>query len=255
MRKAAIVVNDTALLMNGDIKAPFLKHLAELRSSILQSVLAVAVMFVPCYYFRFELLKIIIAPVLSALPPGSSLIFTNPVEGFTSLIAASLFSSVALSSPFILYRIWRFIAPGLYAGERRGLFLFVFFGTVLFFTGILFCHSLVAPRALEFLLGKHSSDFFSAMPSLSRSLSFLLTMCLGFAAVFEFPLIAFFLSRWGVVTPQTLAASRKYAYLIGSVLTAVITPTTDFVSMMFLFIPLVMFYEAGIITARMFAKR
>ncbi len=241
--------------MNGDTKAPFLKHLAELRSAVLQSVIAVAVMFVPCYYFRFELLKTIMAPVLSALPAGSSLIFTNPAEGFTSLIAASLFSSLALSSPFILYRVWHFIAPGLYQQERKGLFLFVFFGTVLFFTGILFCHSLAAPRALAFLLGEHSGDFFSAMPSLSRSLSFLLTMCLGFGAVFEFPLIAFFLSRWGVVTHRTLTASRRYAYLIGSLLTAVITPTTDFASMMFLFIPLVVFYEAGIVTARVFGKR
>lgn len=236
-------------------KAPFLQHLAELRRVLLQSVLAVAALFVPCYFFRFQLLEIIVAPAVSALPPGSSLIFTRPSEGFVALVQASLFAALLLATPFILHRLWSFLAPGLRPGEKKGLVSFVFFGTALFFAGVAFCHAVVAPRALAFLFGESSPEFLSPMPSVSRTLSFLLSMCLGFGAAFEFPLAAFFLSKWGVVTAEGLAAARKYAYLACAVIAAVITPTTDFASMMFLLLPFALFYEAGILAAKIFGRR
>ncbi len=238
--------------MNGETKAPFLKHLVELRKAVLQSVAAIAVLFIPCYFFRFRLLELMVEPVTSALPPESSLIFTKPSEGFVSLIQAALFTASVLAAPFVLHRVWSFIAPGLRPEERKGLFSFVFFGTVQFFAGVYFCHAVAAPRMFKFLLGEHSTEFLSAMPSLGQSLSFLMSMCLGFGAVFEFPLIVFFLSKWGLVTADGLRAARKYAYVIGTFLAAVITPTTDFASMMFLFVPLALFYEAGIVTAKIF---
>ncbi|WP_462137074.1 twin-arginine translocase subunit TatC [Candidatus Mycalebacterium sp.] len=242
--------------MSDDTKAPFLKHLSELRSVVLQSALVVAALFIPCYtFFRFPLLRIIVSPAVDALAGEQTLIFTKPSEGFSALVASCLFTAFVLASPFILYKTWRFIAPGLKTAEKKGLTVFVLFGTALFLSGVLFCHSVVAPRALVFLLTEHSSDFVVAMPSLGQTLSFLLTMCLGFGIVFEFPLVSFFLSRWGIVSARTMSASRKYAYVIGALASAVITPTTDPTSMMFLFLPIVIFYEAGIFVARLAERK
>ncbi len=238
-----------------DSKAPFLKHFAELRKVVLHSVLVVIALFFPCYLFRIRLLELIVRPVTSALPEGGSLIFTKPSEGFVALIQASVFAAFVLASPFILYRIWRFIAPGLRSKEKKGAVSFVLFGTVQFFTGVWFCHAVAAPRAFAFLLAEPSAHFLSAMPSVGQSLSFLMSMCLGFGVVFEFPLIALLLSRWGVVTAAQLGAARKYAYVAGTAIIAVITPTTDFASMMFLLVPLAVFYEAGIVAARVFGAK
>lgn len=240
--------------MNGDSKASFLKHLAELRKAVLQSVLAVIVLFVPCYFFRFRLLELTVEPVTSALGADGSLIFTKPSEGFVSLVQVSFFAAIVLAAPFILHRIWRFTEPGLRPKEKKGLISFVFFGTVQFFAGVYFCHAVVAPRAFAFLLGQNSADFVSAMPSLGQSLSFLVSMCLGFGAVFEFPLIVYFLSRWNLVTAAGLRSYRKYAYVGGTLFVAVITPTTDFASMMFLLVPFALFYEAGIVVAKVSRK-
>ncbi len=241
--------------MTDEAKAPFLKHLAELRTVILHCFIAVAALFFPFYAFlRFDLLRLVTEPVVSALPPGQTLIFTKPSEGFAALVAVSLFFAFMSAMPFILYKIRKFIAPGLRETEKKWLSFFVFFGTVSFVTGVFFCHSQVAPRAMDFLLGENSSDFVRAMPSLGQSLSFLLTMCLAFGIVFEFPLVAFTLSRLGIVNAKTLGGARKYSYLAGSVLAAVITPTTDLASMMFLLIPIFVFYEAGIIIAKFFGK-
>lgn len=242
--------------MSDDTRAPFLKHLSELRSAVLQSLLVVGALFVPCYMLlRFPLLRAVVSPAVSALPEGSVLIFTKPSEGFSALVAVCLFASFALAMPFILYKAWSFIAPGLKTAEKRSVTVFVLFGTALFLAGVLFCHGVVAPRAMEFLLQEHSSDFVAAMPSLGRTLSFLLAMCMGFGIVFEFPLAAFFLSRWGVVSAKAMSVSRKYAYVAGAVLSAFITPTTDIASMMFLFVPIAVFYEVGIVTARMAGKK
>ncbi len=242
--------------MSDEAKAPFLKHLSELRSVVLQSVLVVAALFIPCYmFFRFPLLRAIVSPAMDALSAEQTLIFTKPSEGFSALVASCLFTAFVLAAPFILYKVWRFIAPGLKMNEKRELTIFVLCGTALFLSGVLFCHSIVAPRALAFLLTEHSSDFVVAMPSLGQTLSFLLTMCLGFGIVFEFPLVSFFLSRWGVVSARTMSMARKYAYVIGALLSAVITPTTDMISMMFLLLPIVIFYEMGIFVARVAERR
>lgn len=240
--------------MNTDSKAPFIRHLAELRKAVLRPVLLIIVFFIPCYFVRFDILRLAVEPVVSALPEGGGLIFTKPGEGFAALVMSSLFAAFMLALPFTLYSLWGFIAPGLKRGERRSVAIFVFAGTVLFCAGVFFCYRLAAPRALEFLLSEHSSDFMTAMPSVGQSLSFLLTLCFSFGVVFEFPLVAFLLSRWGVVSAKGFAGGRKYAYVAGAMAAAVITPTTDIVSMMFLLVPLAVFYEAGIVTAKVFGK-
>lgn len=221
-----------------------------MRKAIIRSALAGAALFPLCWHFRFEIMRKLVEPATSALPPGGELIFTRPSEGFGALVGAAAASAFVLSMPFTLYNLWRFVSPGLKAKEKKDAGIFIAAGTALFLAGVLFCHSIAAPRAMQFLLAGQSADFMSAMPSLGQTLSFLLTLCVSFGIVFEFPLAAFFLAKWGIADARRLASARKYAYVAGALASAVLTPTTDIASMLMMFVPLVVFYEAGIVTAR-----
>lgn len=236
--------------MSEDTKAPFLAHLSELRKVIIRSALAGAALLPLCWHFRFEIMRKVVEPATSALPPNGELIFTRPSEGFGALVGAAVAAAFTLSMPFTLYNIWRFVSPGLKTKEKKDAVIFIAAGTALFAAGVVFCHSIAAPRAMQFLLAGQSADFMSAMPSVGQTLSFLLTLCVTFGIVFEFPLAAFFLAKWGIADAGSLARARKYAYVAGAVLAAVLTPTTDIASMLMMFAPLVVFYEAGILTAR-----
>lgn len=233
-----------------DTKAPFLSHLSELRKSVIRSALAVAALFPLCWHFRFEIMRKAVEPATAALPPGGELIFTRPSEGFGALVGAAAAAAFVLAMPFTLYNLWRFVSPGLKRREKRDAAVFIASGSALFFAGVVFCHAVAAPRAMEFLLAGQSADFMSAMPALGQTLSFLLTLCVSFGIVFEFPLAAFFLSKWGIADSRRLAAARKYAYVAGAVGAAVLTPTTDMASMLMLFAPMVLFYEIGVWVAR-----
>jgi len=233
----------------------FLKHAEELRKRIIYSVIPILVFFIPCYIFSKQLFELLMRPIIGNLPEGSSLIFTRPAEGFLTYLKVSLFFSFFLSVPFILYNIWHFVSPALYKNEKRVVIPLVTFGTAFFILGALFCYFLAAPRGLEFLLGEYTTQYVKAFPSIKEALSFLTALMLGFGLVFEFPLVIFILSRLGLVTAGFLARQRKYALLINAVLAAFITPTTDAVSMMFMLVPLFIFYELGIVIAKIFGKK
>ncbi len=233
----------------------FLEHAEELRRRVIYSVIPVIVFFIPCYLFSKQLFELLMRPIIGSLPEGSSLIFTRPAEGFLTYLKVSLFASFFLSFPFILYNVWHFVSPALYKKERKVIVPLVTFGTIFFITGALFCYFVAAPQGLRFLLGEYTTEYVRALPSIKEALSFLTALMIGFGLVFQFPLIIFILSRLGLVTSEFLARQRKYALLINSVLAAFITPTTDAVSMMFMLIPLFIFYELGIVIARIFAKK
>ena len=233
----------------------FLEHAEELRKRIIYSVIPILVFFVPCYLFSKQLFDLLMRPIILSLPEGSSLIFTRPAEGFLTYLKVSLFFSFFLSVPFILYNAWHFVSPALYKREKRVVIPLVTFGTLFFILGALFCYFVAAPQGLRFLLGEYTTEYVKAFPSIKEALSFLSALMIGFGVVFEFPLIIFILSRLGLVTGEFLARQRKYALLINAVVAAFITPTTDAVSMMFMLIPLFIFYELGIVIAKIFAKK
>ncbi len=233
----------------------FLEHIEELRKRIIYSVIPLLVFFAPCYLFSKQLFDLLMGPIIKSLPEGSSLIFTRPAEGFLTYLKVSLFFSFFLSVPFILYNAWHFVSPALYKKERRVVVPLITFGTLFFVAGALFCYFVAAPQGLRFLLGEYTTEYVKAFPSIKEALSFLTALMIGFGLVFEFPLVIFILSRLGLVTAGFLARNRKYALLINAVLAAFITPTTDAVSMMFMLVPLFVFYELGIIIAKIFGKK
>lgn len=236
-------------------KMSFLDHLSELRMRILWSLLAVAILFVPAYYFSNEIFEFLMKPLVENLPEGSSLIFTRPAEGFTTYLKVSFFAALIAAVPFILYQAWKFVAPALYKEEKQVVVPFIIFGSLFFLAGAAFCYYVASPPAFKFLLNEYSSDYVKAFPTIREALSFFMALIFGFGLVFEFPLIIFILARIGVVTSSWLRKQRKYAIIISALIAAMLTPTTDAISMMLMFVPIVIFYELGIVVAWIFGKK
>ena len=236
-------------------KMSFIDHLGELRRRLLWSLLAVGILFIPAYYFSNELFEFLMKPIIENLPEGSSLIFTRPAEGFTTYLKVSFFAALFLAVPFILYQAWRFIAPALYKEEKQIVIPFIFFGSLFFGLGAAFCYYIASPPAFNFLLNEYSSEYVKAFPTISEALSFFMALIFGFGLVFEFPLIIFILARIGIVTSKWLREKRKYAVVVSAMIAAILTPTTDAISMMLMFVPIIIFYELGILVAWLFGKK
>lgn len=236
-------------------KMSFLDHLTELRRRLIWSILAIAILFVPAYYFSNEIFDFLMKPLIENLPEGSSLIFTRPAEGFTTYLKVSFFAALLLAVPFILYQAWKFIAPALYKQEKQVVVPFILFGSLFFAAGAAFCYYVASPPAFKFLLNEYSSEYVKAFPTIREALSFLMALIFGFGLVFEFPLIIFILARIGIVTSKWLREKRKYAIVISAMIAAMLTPTTDAISMMLMFVPIIIFYELGILVAWLFGKK
>ena len=241
--------------MTEEEKMTFLEHVEELRRRILWSLAAVLICFIPTYAFSERLFDILMRPIIKSLPEGSTLIFTRPAEGFMTYLKVSLFAALALAVPFILYQAWRFVAPALYKHEKQIVIPFILFGTLFFALGASFCYFVAAPPAFKFLLSEYSSDYVKAFPTIGEALSFFMALLFGFGLVFEFPLVVFVLARLGIVDSHMLSNKRRYAIFICGIAAAVITPTTDALSMMFMLVPLIVFYEIGILVAWIFGKK
>lgn len=236
-------------------KMSFLDHLGELRQRLLWSLLAVVIFFIPSYYFSNEIFEFLMKPLIENLPEGSSLIFTRPAEGFTTYLKVAFFAAVIMAVPFILYQGWKFVAPALYKEEKRIIIPFIVFGSLFFAAGAAFCYYVASPPAFKFLLNEYSSDYVKAFPTIREGLSFFMALIFGFGIVFEFPLIIFILARIGLVTSKWLREKRKYAIVLSAVIAAMLTPTTDAISMMLMFVPIIVFYELGIVVAWLFGKK
>jgi len=194
-------------------------------------------------------------PLIENLPEGSSMIFTRPAEGFTTYLKVSFFAALFMAVPFILYQAWKFIGPALYKEEKQVVVPFILFGSLFFAAGAAFCYYIASPPAFKFLLNEYSSEYVKAFPTIREGLSFLMALIFGFGLVFEFPLIIFILARVGVVTSKWLREKRKYAIIISAMIAAILTPTTDAISMMLMFVPIIVFYELGILVAWIFGKK
>ncbi|MGE5443301.1 MAG: twin-arginine translocase subunit TatC [Ignavibacteriales bacterium] len=241
--------------MTEEIRMTFIEHLEELRRRLLWSLAAIAVCFIFTYNFSRQIFDILMQPIIRNLPQGSTLIFTRPAEGFTTYLKVAFFAAIVLALPFILYQLWRFVAPALYKHERQIAIPFILFGTVFFAIGAAFCYFVAAPPAFKFLLSEYSSQYVKAFPSIGEALSFFMALILGFGIVFEFPLIVFVLAKLGIVDADMLKRKRRIAILVNTVAAAIITPTTDAFSMMLMLVPLLVFYELGILVAWVFGKK
>lgn len=236
-----------------DEKLPFTSHLAELRTRLIRSFIAVGIGFLISYAYVEQIFEFLMAPMIQAMPAGSNLVFTTLTEGFFTYFKLALTSGICLAFPVILYQLWRFIAPGLLEHEKRYALPFALSVTFFFVLGATFCYYVVFPSIFRFLMG-FSSDIIRPMPSIKDYLDFSSKMLLTFGLIFEFPPIVFFLSKVGVLKGAWLARQRRYAIVLIFIISAVITPP-DVVSQILMALPMMVLYELGIIIARVFGKK
>ena len=227
----------------------FLEHFGILRASLIKIVLVMVILFIPAFYYRELLMELALIPITDSLPENSKIIFTKPAEGLSSNVRISFLTSFILTFPLIIYEIWAFIKPALYKNERKSSAIVIVIGTLLFFIGAFLCYKFVAPVTFNILINEYSSDSITALPNVSDTLGFLSSIILSFGIIFEYPLIIYILSKFGVTSSKFLSSKRKYSILISTVISAVLTPTTDVFSMLFMLVPLVLFYEIGILVS------
>jgi sec-independent protein translocase protein TatC len=236
-----------------DEKMPFLGHLEELRKRLIACAIAAGAGFVISYIFAERLFQLLILPLKAQLPEGDRLIYTNLPEMFITYLKSALVSGILVSSPYIFYQLWMFVAPGLYHRERKYVVPFVVFSTILFVGGALFGYFVVFPFGFKFFLG-FSNDSIQALPSVKQYFSFSIKLLFAFGLVFELPVIVFFLTKIGVVTPALMKRKRKYAILMTFIMAAILTPP-DVITQLMMAGPLILLYEISILVAKMAARK
>ncbi|GAB6904357.1 Sec-independent protein translocase protein TatC [Desulfosarcina cetonica] len=235
-----------------DDKIPFTAHLEELRRRLIISFIAVGVGFVVCYGFKEKLFQILTHPLITVMKQGDTLIYTGLPEAFFTFLKVSFLGGLMLASPVIIYQFWMFVAPGLYAREKKLLLPIVFLSSVFFVGGALFGYFIVFPFGFQFFLG-FATETIRPMPSMKEYLGFSAKLLLAFGLVFELPLVITFLARLGIVSVDFLKKNRKYAILLFFVVAAILTPP-DVVTQAMMAGPLMVLYEISILGARIFGK-
>jgi sec-independent protein translocase protein TatC len=228
----------------------FVSHLVELRDRMVRSLIAIVIGFGllwiwPGYAALYDFLA---APLIQTLPAGSKMIATGVITPFLIPLKVGLMAAFLLVLPYVLYQAWAFVAPGLYAHEKKLVLPLVISSTLLFFVGVAFCYYIVFKQVFMFIAGFAPASITPA-PDIEQYLSFVLTMFLAFGVAFEVPVALIVLVRMGVVTIQQLRDFRGYFVVCAAIAAAVVTPP-DVVSMLALLIPMCLLYEVGIIAAR-----
>jgi sec-independent protein translocase protein TatC len=226
----------------------FLEHLDELRRRVIYSCLGVLAGIVVSFAFIDRIYTFLMAPAVASLPPEGRLIYTQPGEAFSLYIYISLISGAVVAAPFIMYQVWRFIAPGLYSNEKRFAVPFVVFSTLGFFGGAAFNHYIAFPFVMIFFASFNTPDL-TFMPKLADVFGLYAKMLIGLGIVFQMPAVMFFLAKMHVVTARFLIVKFKYALLAFIVVAAVITPTGDPVNLMIFTAPMIALYGISIVIA------
>lgn len=239
-----------------DDQLPLTAHLEELRKRLMIAAGSWFLAFCACYVVAEKLFQFIAGPVRAALPEGSSLVFINATEPFFTYLKISAIAGVMVALPIILWQVWGFIAPGLYAHEKRFAIPFVLVSCLCFGAGAYFGFTFVFPTVFTFLIGYGTSVAgINAMLSMSSYLTLSSQLLLAFGLVFELPVVIFFLARMGVVDYKWLAKNRKYALLAAFIVGGILTPSPDVFSQISVAVPFYVLYEVGALGARFFGKK
>lgn len=232
----------------------FLEHLDELRRRLVASAISLAIGTVIAVFFIDRIFTFIMQPLYEKLPKGSTLIYTEPTEAFMLKVKIALLSGLVIGAPLIMAQLWLFIAPGLYAREKRFALPFVLAASVFFVSGAAFNHYVLFPLAWTFLAG-FSTDYMMFMPRIAPVFSLYAMLLLAMGLIFEMPVVILMLAKMGLVTASFLWKNIKYAVLIIFVASAVITPTGDVVTQSLMAGPMVALYILSIGLAWVFGKR
>lgn len=233
---------------------PFTSHLEELRKRLIICCVVVGVAFFVAFGFKEGLFRILMGPLIGALPPGQKMIFTALPEAFFVYLEVSIISAILATMPIILYEVWLFVVPGLYAHERRFLMPLVTLSIFFFAGGVLFAYWVVFPFAFKYLLG-FETEVVRPLPAMREYLSLVSALLLAFGLIFELPLVLTMLARFGMVTDRFLSKNRKYAALIAFVTAAIVTPTPDVFNQCLMAGPIIVLYEVSIWGAKVFGKK
>jgi sec-independent protein translocase protein TatC len=235
-------------------KMSFLDHLEELRKRLIVVIIAIAVGFIACWNFADKIYAWVQAPLTKFLPPGDQkLAYTHLTEPFMLYMKVAFFAAIFAASPIMMWQVWRFISPGLYKRERRYAAPFIIFATAFFLLGGYFGYRVILPGACAFFV--ETGKQFKQMIKIDEYFSFASTIMLASGAVFETPILIFFLARLGIVTPAFLMQKFKYAVVLAFIIAAVVTPTPDMVMQSFLALPIIGLYLLGVGVAYLFGKR
>ena len=228
----------------------FLDHLEELRRRIIWSLLAVAIGFGLCWYYVARIYAYMQVPIMEALRNhhlDQKLVYLNPTEPFNMYLKVGFIAGVFVASPFVLYQVWAFIAPGLYRHEKRYVMPFMFSSVGLFIAGGLFGYKMVYPAALDFLIGYGAQ--FQPMITIGEYTDLFLTIIVGLGIIFEMPILVFFLALMGVISAGWMWRNLRYSILVIFIIAAIVTPTTDILNMCLFAAPMVVLYVVSIFIA------
>ena len=203
-----------------------LEHLDELRSRIIKACLAIGAGMLVSSYFVDRIADVLLAPARRALGIDTGIITTVPGEGFAYTLDIALIGGVVLASPFVMYQVWRFVAPGLYATERRLAIPFVLMAACGTVAGALFSHFIVFPSTMAFF-DAFNRPWMKAMPRLADTFSLYKTLLIAMVAVFQLPTLVLFLARLGIVSAGLLWRNLRYAILASFIVAAVLTSSPD----------------------------
>jgi sec-independent protein translocase protein TatC len=231
-----------------DVQMPFTAHLAELRSRLIKSALAVTIGIVACYAVVDDIFAILAAPLRRLQIRGLTLIGTSVTEAFFTKLKISFIAAVIIASPVLLWQAWQFIAPGLYEHEKRYSRSFVLFGSIFFVSGAAFCYAVVIQHGLQFLLQRYEAIDIQPLLQVGDYLSVVSRLVLAFGVMFELPVLAFFLARVGLIDHRFLIRHSRYAIVAIALFAAVLTPP-DLISQVLLMVPLTLLYGISIAVA------
>ncbi|MDH3197132.1 MAG: twin-arginine translocase subunit TatC [Candidatus Krumholzibacteria bacterium] len=226
----------------------FLQHLEELRGVLIRSAVALVAATVVCWFFSARLVDLLVGDL-----PVDHLNFFAPAEAFMVRLKVSLVTGAMAAFPYVIYQVWSFVSPGLFAGERKRVYPVVVTATVLFYVGVAFCYLVLIPLVLDFLLG-FGTDKVMPLLSVSAYFAMVARLCFTFGLVFQLPIVVFVLSLTGLVTPSLLLRQWRWAVLIVFVVAAILTPP-DPASQVLMAVPVLLLYIGSVFVAHVALKR
>ncbi len=239
--------------MSESAQETFISHLIELRERLVRCLLAFGIAFIPTFFYAAELYDLLASPMIRTLPHGSKMIATGVITPFFIPMKIAMMVALLAVLPVLLYQAWAFVAPGLYAHEKKLVLPLVVSSTLLFFIGMAFCYFFVFGMVFDFI-ARFAPKSISVAPDIEAYFNFVLGMFIAFGVTFEVPVIVVVLVLTGVVTVEKLREIRPYVIVGAFVVAAVVTPP-DVVSQLLLAIPLCLLYEVGIFVAQFVQKR
>ncbi|MCD6027215.1 MAG: tatC [Solimicrobium sp.] len=232
--------------------ASFISHLIELRDRLVRISLVVIAVFLALMPFASSIFDLLAAPMMQALPAGAHMIATGVITPFLIPVKITLVVALIISLPWVLYQVWAFVAPGLYAHEKKLVAPLVVGSSALFMAGMAFCYFFVF-RVVFTFVNQFAPKSIALAPDIESYLDFVLTMFLAFGVTFEVPIIVIVLVRMGIITVARLKELRPYIIVGAFVIAAIVTPP-DVTSQLLLAVPMCLLYEIGLLIAPWFKK-